>query len=215
MSEITEKLIISCLYFRSCNFSLPFSESFVNYELHSSLNDEKKAIKIKFKHVTSIKKLVQLLGLQFDLNIHLIYYDELFISGNCCSDFFIFINKYVYLFHENAGKIVKLPAGVGKKSYAIHCLKEMLNYKFKMNFAEKGSSLSMDSNLKAIEDQYEFQLEIWQKKGDKIENLRKSKNEYEKKLHLHFDPATKKLFLIKNHYLYFRGHLKFVKNYYD
>mgnify|MGYP004289440011 CR=1 FL=1 len=158
---------------------------------------------------------MRLLGLQFSLNIHLIYNNELFISGNCYTDFFIFINDYVYLFHENPGKVVKLPAGVGKKSYAIHRLKEMLNYKFKVNFADKGSSLSINSNFEEIEHQYECQLEIWQKIEDRFENLRKSTNEYDKKLLLHFDPATKKLFLVKNHYLYFRGHLKFVKNYFD
>ena len=119
-------------------------------------------------------------------------------------------------YHCNLGRIIKLPSGLGKFSGPIHEFKDILkakNVRMKCDI----KNFNMQSDLNEIEKTYRVSLTIWQKCRQNFNHCKISRIrdgcDHAKKIHLHYDDLTNKLFLILDRKLYFRGYLKTMHNF--
>ena len=141
--------------------------------------------------------------------------DGKFEYGQNGRDFFILFRNDKIFYHSNAGRVTKLPAGVGKLNKPIHRLDAII-------FSLNGRKLKCETcpllgkcKFDDLEKLYKIRLEVWSKSKINskfsIVKLRTSKNLKWPLARLHLDSKTERLFLIQNTSLYFRGSLKRLK----
>ena len=211
--SVNEQILTACLLFKWHNFSLPYSRSFMNIQILPDVHSYEEKIKLaeKYKDL-KLQILLDVLSTLFNIKLHLIYYTKILHSGDNERELYIRINSHCFIFHEHIGKLVKLPSGLGKTTRAIHKLGDMIKHKFGTAACNMNYSLSLESKFDEIEKQLRNRIDIWKKKmNGKSQLIRRSKKNYSKKLNLHYDTVSQKLFLILNDKQYFRGELKHLK----
>ena len=193
---------------------MPYSRSFKNIQILPDVSSYNEKIKLMKKcKEFKIQKLLDFLSNEFNIQIHLIYCNKIFRAGNKGSELFIRINPNCFIFHEHVGKIVPLPPGLGKTSRSLHKLDDMIKHKFGDEDMECNYSLSLETKLEKIEEKIRSRINVWKKTvNGKNELMRCSKEKYFKKINLHFCSVSKKLFLIIDEKLYFRGQLQQLKH---
>ena len=162
------------------------------------------------------KNAIDNLAQHYELHIVIILGQECITSCDRGVLVFMHLNPLSLLrFHTNLGRILKLPSGLGKFSGPIHELNEILKAK-NIRTESNVKNFNMQSNLAEIEDQYDISLIIWKKCRQNFNKCKISRvrdgSAKKRKLHLHLDDKTQKLFLILDRKLYFRGYLKRLHN---
>lgn len=218
LSEISDQLktdlISCCLVFKYNNYTFSYKTiQVLPTEQSDSIKKEIKILMKKYEKINNILIFLKQLGLHFDILITFLYYDQKFSSQTIGRELFVRQNKHLFWFHSNAGKIVKLPAGVGKLQGCLHRLDDIINFtKDEKNTKLVHCPLHINANFRRLEKKYQVSLEVWTKKKlttktfdiKKVRTAKKFKN----KIQLHCDLETGKLFLIRDSNLYFRGYLK-------
>ena len=165
------------------------------------------------KNYDSIQELITLFAEHYKMGVFLIFKNQCYESGK--PNVYLRIDGQSSIrMHKNLGCIVKLPSGVGKFDGPLHNLNEILKRK-KLRRKNKYENFSYDSNLDKIEKDLKIGINIWQKCRKNFSNcdikvIRKGKG-FKKQIKLHLDVLTKRLFLIQNEKLYFRGFIKSLK----
>lgn len=186
----------ACKKFRDSCFYIPLAERpFIKIE-----DDE-----CKFSTLNDIAK-------HFKLTIYYLR-EKCFKSVDFGRDFFIKKIDDHIRYHENIGLCLKLPAGLNKLKDPVHNFKKILK-KCKIK-GECNDKLNFDSDLDFLEQKYKVTFEIWTKKKkdvskSEIECIRKCKTKF-RKIQLHLDVFSGKLFLIADKKLYFRSYMKKLK----
>ena len=128
-------------------------------------------------------------------------------------DFFILIKNDSFFYHDNGGRLTKLPAGVGKLENPKHRLDHIMSLCFDRKIKCRTCPLKFGCNFERLERKLGVRFEIWSKsrKNAKIE-IKKIKNSNNSEnlplVRLHYDPMIERYFLIRNDALYFRGFLR-------
>jgi len=210
--ELKRKLIASCLLFRDKNYVFNYRQIPTPGDLNEKQMSEVDIKLLEFKG-HDLQDILDNLCIQFYISILFIYKDKKYKSSGAGPELFLRENKHLFWCHSNAGRITKLPAGVGKMQGPMHRLEDIINF-VRGNKRTKivACPLEMDTNLEVLEKKYKVAFEVWSKNrmsGSKydIKRLRKCGKKYVT-IKLHCDQLTGKLFLIKDTNLYFRGYLK-------
>ena len=152
----------------------------------------------------------------YNLNIMIIWGNEVLKSEVDGPELFIRLYAADSIrYHTNLGRLIKLPSGVGKFAGPICDLAEMFKMK---NFPERPKirNFSINSDFNSIEREFNVSINIWEKNRLNFSkcNIKRIRDGGDKprKLHLHFDKLTKKLFMIRDRKLYFRGYLCSLRN---
>lgn len=170
------------------------------YEQHSEMNDD--------DFFDELSKF-------FKIKLVIIKNNEKFENGSGKELFILVKNDHIY-YHTNAGRIAKLPSGVGKLSGPKHRLDSIISH-------IKGDKIILDScplnstvNFDHIEKFYKVRIEVWSKitKDGKFHISRVRKSTKSKKfplIRLHKDEVVDRFFLIQSCPLYFRGFTRILK----
>ena len=140
------------------------------------------------------------------------------ISDNFGADIYIRINKFGYIFHSDAGKVLILPPGINctkKTTFKISDLSDLTMFsKEDQEYLQSKNTLRSHDDLTKIEQHLKIGIEVWERTvaADGIYFIKKRKTEtpYPRK-RFHHDPSFLILFLITYRKLYFRGHLNKLK----
>ena len=211
--KLKEDLVSAALIFRDYNYEFPYKIA-----MTTSVGCDKNKVKKYLQNNSDDKILdfVQNLAKKFKIRIFLRYFDDTYKSGNYGPELFIRQNCHLFWFHSNAGIITKLPAGVSKIDGCKHRLDKILNTTFDRKMKIRKCPLDINANFDKLEKKYGAAFNIWEKESNgpntyNIENIRESRKNA-KKINLHHDKNTGKLFLVTCNKLYFRGYLKKLKN---
>ena len=211
METILDNVLTACLTYEDHENHFEYAQSFVNFKLSDKLYNEIKLLKEKYKHITCLNEFTNLLGYQFQLTLMVITDDGKYVSISYGPELYVRINEFAYSFHSNAGKVVKLPAGLGKTRIPIHRLDEILNKTIGKQIKLQKCPLHIHTDFEKLEDEYNCAFHIWGKNGHADFKRVRTSKKLVNPIHLHHDPVTGKLFLILDKKLYFRGQFRLLK----
>ena len=211
--ELKENLVRAAVIFKEFNYKFPYHKV-MTPEFDCSVKHVESALEQNDKQ--SVDEFLQVLAKQFKIRIFFKHYDDIYQTNNNGPELFIRQNHNLFWFHSNCGILAKLPAGVSKLDGCKHRLDAILSLKLDQKIKIPKCPLHIGANFKRLEKKYGVALNIWEKQKVapnkyKISQTRQSSAEG-KKIHLHHDRETGKLFLITCDKLYFRGFLKQFKN---
>ena len=140
------------------------------------------------------------------------------ISDNFGPDNFMEINKFGFIFHSDAGKVLLLPPGINctkKTTFKISDLSDLtLLSEENQVSSQSNNTLRFNDDLEKIEQHLKIGIEVWERTitSDGLYFIKKRKTEtpYPKK-RFHHEPSFSILFLVTNRKLYFRGNLNKLK----
>ena len=206
--DVIDALINACIHFKSVNFK--FQEKNLIEADHKSAD-----LRARFDATTTLKNTLNQLGKYFSIRILLLDGASRLISDSSGPELFCKKIKSRLFYHHNAGKIARLPSGVGKLAKVCHRLDDILNRISGTNLRLNTCPLSRDCNFTKLERDYNISLHVYTKQKlalnkFNIEQIRQGA-ESGTVIRLHLDAPTGKLFLISDENLYFRSFLKRLK----
>ena len=151
----------------------------------------------------------------FKIKLVIMQNNEKFEIGSGKELFILFKNDQIF-YHTNAGRIAKLPSGVGKLSNPKHRLDSIISHITGEKIKLESCPLNSTVNFDHIEKSYKIRIEVWSKipKNGKFDIFRIRKSTKSKKfplIRLHKDEIVQRFFLIQSCPLYFRGFTRMLK----